>query len=216
MYEEVSIYRRTSALVDHGNGKNYAVDFFRVEGGDTQDYVFHLSGLNYEINGLALEESTDVQLYDFTNIQRSSGSEVWNIQWRANSGILCRVWGLGAEDEEVLVADGWGQRDWKNSDVGAEIPYVVRRYRGDGLKTFISVVEGYGDGHSFVRSVRMLEQGGIIAVETEDGVDYIASSFGDGKGDLSYGSGNRAMRGRFAVVSVADDQLKWRFEVKDG
>src|SRR6185369_12858747 len=40
-YSDAGLYRRTSALIDHGSGRNYVVDFFRVQGGSTQDYVFH-------------------------------------------------------------------------------------------------------------------------------------------------------------------------------
>lgn len=213
-YAEAQIYRRTVALVEHGNGKNYAVDFFRAEGGDTRDYVFHLSSLSYELSGLTCKESGIEKLYDFSQIQQGSGSDKWNICWPVGSGMLCRAWALGSAGEDVFFAKGWGQRDWKNSDVGAQIPYVIRRHRGDGLNTFISVFEGFESDQSFVRDVRVLDDRGIIAVDTEEGTDYIASSFGAGIDPISYETGTSHVQGRFGVVSTNADGVKWKFEVE--
>ena len=40
-YPDAKTYERTSLLIDHGNGRSYVVDVFEVEGGATQDYVYH-------------------------------------------------------------------------------------------------------------------------------------------------------------------------------
>src|SRR5690606_23022271 len=142
------------------------------------------------------------KLYDFSQIQQGSGSDKWNICWPVGSGMLCRAWALGSAGEDVFFAKGWGQRDWQNSDVGAQIPYVIRRHRGDGLNTFISVFEGFESDQSFVRDVRVLDDLGIIAVDTEEGTDYIASSFGAGIDPISYETGTSHVQGRFGVVST--------------
>lgn len=40
-YKNASIYERAVAMVDHGEGRDYVVDLFWVEGGNTQDYLWH-------------------------------------------------------------------------------------------------------------------------------------------------------------------------------
>ena len=39
--EDDKRYERTSAIIDHGDGRNYVVDLFTVAGGRTQDFIFH-------------------------------------------------------------------------------------------------------------------------------------------------------------------------------
>lgn len=212
-YDETRIYRRTSALIDHGSGKNYAVDFFRVDGGEIQDYVFHLSGESYEVKGLSLRNVTEGALYDFTDIRKADRSESWKMTWPVNQGMECRFWGVGTGEEEFFLANGWGQRDWKNSDVGAVLPYVVRRCRGRGVKTFISVIEGSAKVDSFVESVQVIDPQGTIAVTTRDGIDYISSSPEDGTNILTFSREGEEVKGRFIVLSMQEDRLKWKFEV---
>lgn len=213
-YAETSIYRRTSAIIDHGGGKNYAVDFFRVEGGEIQDFIFHLSGKSYKMEGLQINGSDLGNLYDFTNIRKGRSDQPWRISWVTDSGEKCTAWVLGSASEEVFVADGWGQRDWKNSDIGAQIPYVVRRCRGNGPKTFITVFEGSGMDSPFVRGVRLIDEKGILSVETEYGEDTILSAFDYGNEPVRYDSGDSALEGHFGVLSTAGGKVRWKFETK--
>ncbi len=90
--------------------------------------------------------------------------------------MTCVAWNVGQPGERALLADGWGQRDWKNSDIGATIPYVVRRCEGDGVRTFISVFEGHEGGEPFVRSVKLADPSGVLLIETALGQDYVMSS----------------------------------------
>ncbi|HEX8524708.1 MAG TPA: hypothetical protein VF669_20815, partial [Tepidisphaeraceae bacterium] len=46
-YAQAKTYQRTSAIIDHGKGGSYVVDFFFVEGGKKQHYVYH--GPNMEM-----------------------------------------------------------------------------------------------------------------------------------------------------------------------
>src|SRR5690606_18682270 len=212
-YPNAPIYRRTPAIVDHGNGKNYAIDFFRVDGGEIRDYVFHLSNTAFDCSRLSLDPATSANLYDFTNIRRGSGAAIWNISWQLNANMHGKVWAVGSSGEEVFVADGWGQRDWKNSDIGTSIPYVVRWCRHKGLKTFISVIECYESGLPFVRDVRVIDDRGIIAVDTEVGTDYIVSAFGAGDEALTYRPGVSMVNGYFGVISMRGEKMDWKFEV---
>src|SRR5206468_10300182 len=82
-------YRRTSAIIDHGDGRNYVVDFFDVEGGRTRDYIFH--GPNNKFT--AATSPADVQLYDFKNVRRRRGcrSEEHTSELQSRSDLVCRL-----------------------------------------------------------------------------------------------------------------------------
>ncbi len=195
-YAETGEYRRTSAIIDHGAGRTYVVDFFRVQGGRTQDFVYHAAAPTAEIFGRTAAV-VEKKLYDFTRVQALAGDDVWRATWKAGAEQTCVAWNLSQPGERVWLADGWGQRDWKNSDVGATLPYVVRRTEGEGQKLFVSVFEGYAGGEPFVRSVTQRSPG-VLVIETALGTDTVTSE--------------RTPSGRFAVESVQAGRAAWTFQ----
>jgi hypothetical protein len=212
-YQEAKLYRRTSAIIDHGNGRNYVVDFFRVEGGEKQDFVFHASAPSCEVVGLNPHPSSDVKLYDFKNIRSADAATTWRTTWKSNEKMNCVAWSVSSKGERIYIADGWGQRDWKNSDIGATIPYIIRRCEGDGTKIFISVFEGYEGNEPFVRNVKLLDPKGVIKVETSIGSDYIMSATGTDTMRTGMGKENKNLTGHFAAVSFQSQKPVWEFVV---
>ena len=110
-----------------------------------------------------------------------------------------------------MIADGWGQRDWKNSDIGATVPYIVRRAEGAGAKVFMSVFEGQEGSEPFVRSVRRIDPAGTLAIETALGTDYVMSRPGSGTLAFDTNAGPRRIDGRLVVASVQNGALAWQF-----
>lgn len=210
-YAKAGLYRRTAALIEHGHGRNYVVDFFRVEGGATQDFVYHASSVAAETVDRTPQTSSE-RLYDLGPVQTFDGSGVWRATWQAGPNLTGNAWNIGQAGERVFVADGWGQRDWKNSDVGATLPYLVRRTEGAGPKLFISVFEGAAPGQSFVRDVR-LHAPGVVAIETALGTDYVMSQLESGKATVTSGGVQHTLSGRFAVASMQAGQVAWEFHV---
>lgn len=208
-YAAATTYRRTSALIDHGGGRSYVVDFFRVQGGKTQDFVYHASTKTCEILDRKTAP-TEEKLYDFAHTRAIEGFAVWRTAWQAGPDLTCVAWNVSAPGERAFLGDGWGQRDWKNTDVGATLPYVVRRTTGPELKTFITVFEGVARGKPFVRSVAQAAPG-VLAIETALGIDYVLSNPAGGDFSLPAGAGVPAMRGRFAVASTQDGKVAWQF-----
>lgn len=207
-YPQTGVYERTSVLVDHGGGRSYVVDFFRVHGGKTQDYVFHGVNGDYRVTGGDFSASQARPL-GLTNVRHASASGVWHVTWDLKDDMAFSAWSLPQPGEKAYVADGWGQRDYKNSDVGATIPYVIRRCEGEGLREFISVFEGHGTRQAVVKSAT--RQGNIVVVETVNGRDYILSS--DGKeAEIDTPAGRLRLSGKVAVVSFRNDKEAWRFE----
>src|SRR5690242_17387805 len=65
-YANAKTYSRTSALIDDGGGASYAIDFFDVQGGEKQDYVFHGPNLKFQIKNLPGDLPRDT-VYDLEN-----------------------------------------------------------------------------------------------------------------------------------------------------
>jgi hypothetical protein len=208
-YSNAIVYKRTSVLVDHGEGQNYVVDFFRVQGGEIQDYVFHASGELLALNGIAPKMQEGLALYDFTDIKASKGNAIWNTRWKCENGMISRAWALGQEGEELFAARGWGQRDWKNADLGTTLPYFVRRKRGKSLQTFISVFEGHEGDDPFVRNVKLIDNSGTLSVETRKGTDHIMSMHKTGEMRIELPEGKKKINGHFAAASVSDGSVMW-------
>ncbi len=214
-YAEASLYRRTSAIIDHGNGQNYVVDFFRVKGGEKQDYVFHGVESTCKTSDIEFEPFTTGKLYDFHNIRVASGNCVWRTYWKSGKNMTCVAWSVGQMGEQAILADGWGQRDWKNSDIGSTIPYIVRRNKGESLKTFISVFEGCQGTTPFVLNVKLIDPSGIILVETKLGQDYIMSMQDKGNLKINEGSEIQNIEAHFAVCSVRNKKRVWNVSIPD-
>lgn len=210
-YAGASLYRRTSAVIDHGGGRSYVVDVFRVRGGKRQDFVFHASAPLAGFAGAA-ERPDTLKLYDFDRVRAIEAAGTWRVRWPAGAGLTAIAWALPQEDERAFVADGWGQRDWKNTDLGATLPYVVRRTEGDGLKTFVSVFEAHTGEAALVRDVRRVGAS-VLAIETTLGVDHVLVPPEAGVLEVPGVTGSAVARGQFAVASVRDGRVVWKFEV---
>lgn len=208
-YPQARTYERVGALVDHGGGRSYLVDFFHVQGGQRQDYVFHASAAACEILDATAARST-LALYDFSNVRAIGSSAPWRTQWQAGPR-TCVAWNLPQAGETAFVGDGWGQRDWKNSDVGATLPYVVRRTEGGAPRTFASVFASHGGNQPFVRHVRRDSKTGALAVETELGTDYLLSEPGSASLEVPTTAGPSRLTGRFLATSVQGGRVVWTF-----
>lgn len=210
-YPEIKHYRRTAAIIEHGQGRNYVVDFFAVEGGRTQDYVYHASARAARIVDGRLTGVESEKLYDFTGVRAVESTAVWRAVWPGGPGMTCVAWNVPQAGERAFVADGWGQRDWKNSDLGATLPYIVRRTEGAGPRRFVSVFEAHAGAGAFVRGVRFDETAGALVVETALGIDLITLPTDDAVLRLPAAAGGQVLRGRFAVASVQGGAVRWSF-----
>ncbi len=208
-YAGVSLYRRTSALIDHGGGRNYVVDFFRVQGGRRQDFVYHGAHATCEIIGVTASPVAG-KFYDCTHVRAIDPGTTWRARWPAGPQLTGVAWNLGQPGERAFVADGWGQRDWKNSDLGATLPYIIRRAEGDGAKRFVSVFEAHEGAEPFVRGVA-LRLDGLLVVETALGTDYVWSPLERGEVVWTDDGQARRLTGRFAVAAMQGGRLAWEF-----
>lgn len=206
-YAQTSRYERTSIVVDKGEGVSYVVDLFNVQGGATQDYIFHGPGNDYTVNGLNLAPHT-ATLYDIKNVKAAPGQNAWSLSWKLNPTLDFTAWSAGGSNEQVLIGDGWGQRFHTNSDLGATLPYIVRRTTGNAPQEFVSVFEGHAPGAAIVRSVRRLpvpagSGATLLRIETATGYDYVLAQPTAGKKQVvSTPNGALETTSAVAVVSV--------------
>ena len=211
-YEKATLYHRVALLVDHGEGRSYAADIFRVQGGQTQDYVFH--GPNNSIQTASPLQAHGAPLYDFKNVRSIATAGDWKATWKLNEKMMFNVWNLAQPNERVFIGDGWGQRDSGNADIGATVPYIVRRTTGAGTKYFASVYEGF-EGPNFVRNAQRLNIVGapsdtvILSVETALGRDYIVSQRESSPLRITTPDGTLETKNRVTIVSIQNTRAAW-------
>lgn len=211
-YEQAALYNRVALLVDHGAGRSYAVDVFRVQGGQTQDYVLHGPNTNLQIE--AATTPSTAPLYDLKNVRSPDAASDWKATWKMDAKMNFVLWNLAQPNEQAFIGDGWGQRNFDNSDLGATLPYIVRRTRGTGAKYFVSLYEGF-EGEAFVRGTRRLSIAGapadavIVAVETALGRDYIVSQREAAPLRLATPHGILETTARATIVSLQNERAAW-------
>jgi len=176
---------------------------------------------------------------DLANVKRADASGVWRATWQFGVPPSGGAFGvppsggqfgvpplggppfrftalsLGEPGETALIGDGWGQRDYRNSDIGVTLPYIVRRQTGaDGFSAFASVLEGYRGEQPFVKQARRLpvpaeEKTNTVAlqVQTADSDDYLVSCLEARPIALETPSGRLEFQARFAAVSLRDGKI---------
>ncbi len=198
VYPDASVYRRTIATVGGGRDE-YIVDVFRVVGGGRHDWVMHGPDRSLTLSGIRTD-STDKDIFDLTQIRNGQSASPWSAVWSPGDGTPFRVHFPANEAERVFVGEGFGQR--KARDMGATVPYVVRR-RYDGASTFVTV---YSAGDA-VRSVRVsyLNQttlGTVVEVTTNAGKDtLISAGCGQTPEVIRHDEQQTSFHGRFGFIS---------------
>ena len=106
----------------------------------------------------------------------------WNINWNIDDDYIFKVYFPEKRNQKVYFESGFGQRDYKNSDYGAKIPYFYIDGNSDfnNYSTFISAYEAHNKtSKNIVKSVKIDDKlnGNIgIKIETKDGDDFILSA----------------------------------------
>lgn len=216
-YGPGAVYRRTCVQIDHGEKGSYLVDVFRVGGGTSRDYVFHGPGNTYELIGLALAPPETDELSDgelpLENLQTATGESPWSIRWELPSEYEFRALAPGQPGETVVLGDGWGQRDHRNTDRGATLPYVVRRHQGEEMdNVFVTVFAGNPVEQRLVESVKLLPvRGGdapnavAVATKTTEGTDLVVSQVEPNPVRVELGSDEVTSDGRLTAIIAQGD-----------
>ena len=146
---------------------------------------------------------------ELSNARQADGAGPWHMTWQVDEGYEFTAWSPGAPGETVVLGDGWGQRDHRNTDRGATLPYVFRRRKGKGgTDTFVSVFAGHAKGKALVRGVELLplpkdatDHAAALVVRTAAGVDVVVSQLETAQLSLSTPAGRLATDARVAVAT---------------
>lgn len=212
-YAQASLYERAATLIDHGDGRNYVVDVFWVRGGKTQDYVYHGPGTRFRADGVI--PANGRKLYDLKNLRQLPANEKspWRASWEISPRMELTAWNLPQADEVAFIGDGWGQRDHRNKDRGATLPYIVRRTENTGASAFVSLFEGHAPGNALVQNVKRLAvpeaiEGAVaLQVDTAHSRDYVVLSATPQSMEIDTPDGALKFNGTFAAVSVQNGKI---------
>jgi hypothetical protein len=111
------------------------------------------------------------------------------------------------------LGEGWGQRDHRNTDREATLPYVIRRRTGaESGDIFVTVFAGNRLDKRLVESTRLLTNRGgdaanavAVAVKTTEGVDLVVSQLESRPLHVAFGDDDLTTDGRLtAIVSRGD------------
>ena len=139
--------------------------------------------------------------------EQGAGEAPWRLTWKVDDDYEFAAMAPGQSGESVLIGRGWGQRDHRNSDRDAVLPYVIRRVNTGGLHAFVSVFVGAPAGQLPIKAVRFLDlpagapaDAVAVEVETTAGTDVIVSMLEPERLTLTAGLGELATDARLAAV----------------
>ncbi|MBQ9368634.1 MAG: heparinase II/III family protein [Victivallales bacterium] len=109
----------------------------------------------------------------------ADGEAPWSMTWKMDDSYRFTFFSPGHVGETVKVSQDWGQRNTRNLDRGALLPYIRLHRIGHQLDTFITAFCGYKADKPLVKSIRTKElaNGACVAyVDTVCGTDVILFS----------------------------------------
>lgn len=152
---------------------------------------------------------------DLEQIRSSGATGQWKATWQVGEGLALNALWPNEAGFTTFIGEGWGQRDYRNSDVGAKLPYIVRRHAAGPRPTaYVSVFEGYAEGEAVVKTVRQLPvpeseaaNTVAVAVDTVAGTDYFVSCLEARPVTIATPAGSLEINGRAGLVSVVDGKV---------
>ncbi len=199
-YEQCSQYRRTTALIQLPGDTCYAVDIFRVTGGDLHQYGLNADSGEFTLHELA-SSPVDGTISYLKNLRAAEPDDAWRGTWQLEDGAAMDVW-MPSPIDRLIVADAPGWRTYRGTELHAPpITQILAERSGEALDSvFTAAIVPHIDGDTPVRSVREVrpDDGAVaIVVELADRTDWIISALDDEP--RSYGQVE--MAGRFGLVS---------------
>lgn len=201
------IYRRTVALVQAGEGGYYAVDFFRVRGGETHDWMLHgCLQDTYELATSVELAPREGQLHKYlTDLRAGSGDEAFSASIAYQEGPHTVTHVLGSPGTQVIVGSGPAMRAEGYTD------FLDVRREGP-QSTFVAVHDVVGEAGPSVQSIEAIDWGGPmdlgVRITLTDGrIDVVVSAGGDPPFEAQQIPGFGEFAGRFAHMRLSDGEV---------
>jgi hypothetical protein len=236
--DTVSLYRRTTALVDvPESDRGYVVDIFRVRGGGRHDWSFHgpaftefavsggtpgpelpgtLAGPDVPFGGKPDERKYGQVTSGYEWLRHVRGfapDGMWSATWRNPADGVALTTTVPANSfDEVFLAAGQPELQKGNPD---DIFYTIGRRTFDGDRAPVSVCASVSEAHRGAPDVLRVERLGnqtdeavALVVTRRDGIDLIHS--GNENEEVCWRVGDRdvVVAAEFAVVSFGHSGVR--------
>ena len=147
---------------------------------------------------------------DLENIRSAHSPDAWSARWQVAEDMQLSAYHCGQKGAVTYIGDGWGQRDYRNSDLGVTIPYIIRRHKPDaGISTFVTVYEGHKPDGGLVKSAlrltvpeQLADKVVAIAIETKLGTDLVVTQVEPAEIEIETPAGKLRTDAAVAVISV--------------
>ena len=117
-----------------------------------------------------------------TTTRDTRSNQPWKATWKITDTYRFAAYSPGHPGETLLIADEWGQRNHRNTDRGATLPYFFRRRTGEQADAFVQVYAGFEEGRELVQAVTVTTpRDNAVAVEITHAGGRDILLFGDGK-----------------------------------
>ncbi len=165
----------------------------------TEDWVQHTLDFSFAAT----------QRMDLENIRSAHSPDAWSAKWQVAEDMQLSAYHCGQKGELTYIGDGWGQRDYRNSDLDVTVPYIIRCHKPDaGISTFVTVYEGHKPDTGLVKSAlrlpvpeQLADSVVAIAIETTLGTDLIISQLRPAEIELDTPLGKIHTDAAVAVIS---------------
>ena len=211
-YSQCDLYQRTCVLIQIPDG-TYAVDLFRVRGGQQHRYGFHGSGHLTNLSGTALNPSAETIEW-LNNIREATPQNPFTATYQDNDHHLDFT--LLSPIDRLLVADAPGWR----SDSGAElhappVQQIMAERTGKPFSHYAAIIAPYAGKRSPIQNMHLHhnpDTGAIgMVVERDGATDYIFSA-----PNGTHTIGDIALTGTFAFASFDTAKNLQRAYLLDG
>ena len=187
-YEQCSQYRRTVALVQLPGDNSYAVDIFRVTGGNLHQWTLNSNGSDFTLHDQPLTAEEGVITigslrWGLENLRVARPQTPWRGTW-TNEHVRLDVL-MPSPADRVVVADAPGWRSYRGDQLHAPpITQVLAERSGEALDSVFAAVlapwEGEASPIISVREVRPDDSGAVaVVVEVADRTDWLLSALDD-------------------------------------
>ena len=207
-YDQCDLYQRTCVLIQIPGEQTYAIDFFRINGGNLHQYGFHCNGRLTGIRG-ADPQPVDEQIEWLDNIRADHPQNPFTATWQNQD--LRMDFTLLNPIHRLLLTDAPGWRSDLGDQLNAPPVQQILAERKDDMNTrYAAVIAPYTD-KSPIQSAHLIlddpdTRAIAIAVKRDGCTDYILSAPEGATHDL----GPVSITGQFAFASIDNQGILQR------
>ena len=207
-YEQCDLYQRTCTLIQIPGEQTYAIDFFRINGGNLHQYGFHCNGHLIDIRG-ADPQPIEEQIEWLDNIRADHPQTPFTATWQ-NQDLRMDLTLLNPI-HRLLLADAPGWRSDLGDQLNAPpVQQILAECKNDANTRYAAVIAPYTD-KSPIQSAHLIlddpdTRAIAVAVKRDGRTDYILSA----PEGTTHNLGPVSITGQFAYASIDNQGILQR------